>query len=90
VQLWPEHFDLSTDFGDAGAGTRANYGASPGDDRIPEPYLYAGPWDVARRTGVFAAHPFGAALTYGELLAAGDPEGAAREFFRDAAALLVG
>ncbi len=29
VQLWPEHFDLSFDFGDEAAGTRATYGASP-------------------------------------------------------------
>ncbi len=28
------------------AGTRANVGASPGDDDHPEPYLYVGPWDA--------------------------------------------
>ena len=27
-----------------GAGYRANYGLSPGDDEHPEPYLYLGPW----------------------------------------------
>ena len=48
-QLWPEHFDLACEIGDADAGTRANYGASPGDAAIPEPYLYVGP--VGRRAG---------------------------------------
>ena len=50
-QIWPEHFDLACEIGDADAGTRANYGASPGDGAIPQPYLYVGPWDAARRTG---------------------------------------
>ncbi len=90
VQLWPEHFDLGTDLGDKEAGTRANYGASPGDDTLAEPYLYVGPWDPARRVGAFAAHPFGAAMTYEELRATPDPEPAARAFLVDAArALLV-
>jgi hypothetical protein len=35
IQLWPEHFDLGCDFGNADGGTRANYGASPGDGAIP-------------------------------------------------------
>jgi hypothetical protein len=38
-QIWPEHFDLATDFNET------NFGASPGDDTYPEPYLYVGPWD---------------------------------------------
>ncbi|MEY2417353.1 MAG: hypothetical protein QOG90_33 [Actinomycetota bacterium] len=38
-QIWPEHFDLATEFGNC------NYGGSPGDDTYPEPYLYVGPWD---------------------------------------------
>ena len=49
AQLWPEHFDLAFELGDADAGTRANYGASPGDADHPEPYLYVGPWDTSRR-----------------------------------------
>lgn len=44
VQLWPEHFDLGFEMG-IGA-QRANYGASPGDDRHSEPYLYVGPWEA--------------------------------------------
>jgi hypothetical protein len=90
VQMWPEHFDLSCDFGDADAGARANYGASPGDDAIPLPYLYVGPWDAARRTGALATHGFGAALTYDDLHGAGNERAAGLEFFRDSAALLVG
>jgi hypothetical protein len=90
VTLWPEHFDVACDLGDTHAGTRANYGASPGDDAIPEPYLYVGPWDAARRVGLLATHGFGAACTYGELLAAADFRAAAREFLLDGAALLVG
>ncbi len=90
VQLWPEHFDLACDFGDKDAGTRATYGASPGDRTINEPYLYASPWDEGRRTGPLAAQPFGAAMTYDELLQALEARAAARDFFRDSAALLVG
>jgi hypothetical protein len=39
VILWPEHFDVGIT---AGA---VNYGASPGDDRVADPYLYVGPHD---------------------------------------------
>jgi hypothetical protein len=87
--LWPEHFDCAMELGDADAGTRANFGASPGDAAIPEPYLYVGPWDAARRTGALGAHDFGAARTYGELRATGDPGAAARAFFTEAADLLL-
>jgi hypothetical protein len=90
VQLWPEHFDLATDFEGADASSHANYGASAGDELIPEPYLYVGPWDAARRVGALATQPFGAACTRSALVASGDPERAATEFFADAAALLVG
>lgn len=67
LTLWPEHLDLATSF------AAANYGASPGDDAIAEPYLYAGPWDEARRTGRFARRPWGDAVTYSELGAGPDP-----------------
>ncbi len=42
-KLWPEHFDYAIDAG----LVRANYGFSPGDEAIPEPYLYVGPWEPA-------------------------------------------
>ena len=31
LTIWPEHFDLAAEMGDKASGTRANYGASPGD-----------------------------------------------------------
>jgi hypothetical protein len=90
VQLWPEHFDLACEIGDADAGTRASYGVSPGDAAIPEPYLYVGPWDEARRTGVLGTHPFGGALTYGELRRVPEAGAAGRQFFETALAQLSG
>jgi hypothetical protein len=51
--LWPEHFDLGISQADV------NYGFSPGDATVPEPYVYVGPW-VGRR-GPFWNQPFGAA-----------------------------
>ncbi len=88
--IWPEHFDLACELGSADAGTRANYGASPGDKAIDQPYLSVGPWDADRRMGVLAAYPWGAAITYDELLAAGDARGRALEFCLEGAALLLG
>ena len=88
--MWPEHFDLACDIGDEAAGTRATYGASPGDSTIDEPYVYVGPWDKRRRTGKLAAYPFGAAIGYEALRGANDARGAAMDFFLECAALLVG
>jgi hypothetical protein len=88
--LWPEHFDVAMELGDAEAGTRANYGASPGDATISQPYLYVGPWDEGHRTGLLGTHEFGAAMTYEELLAAGNPHGAGADFFAAGAGLLLG
>jgi len=53
--LWPEHFDVGI--------TRAevNFGLSPGDAQISEPYAYVGPWTP--RTGAFWNTGFGAART---------------------------
>jgi hypothetical protein len=89
-QIWPEHFDLACEIGNADAGARANYGASPGDGGIPQPYLYVGPWEAARRTGILGAYPFGAALTYDELRHAPEAGGAGRQFFEAALAVLTG
>lgn len=51
--LWPEHFDLGiTDH-------EINYGVSPGDSWLDEPYAYVGPSQP--RTGEFWNAPFGAA-----------------------------
>jgi len=57
--LWPEHFDLSIAVGEI------NYGVSPGDTAIAEPYAYVGPW--TRRAGEFWNQPFGASRTLAEL-----------------------
>jgi hypothetical protein len=52
AQLWPEHFDLAISLAEV------NVGGSPGDDAIPEPYLYVGPWTP--RPGEFWDQPWGA------------------------------
>jgi hypothetical protein len=51
--LWPEHFDLAISVAEV------NFGVSPGDAHIPEPYAYVGPWTP--REGTFWNTPFGAA-----------------------------
>ena len=67
--LWPEHFDMGI------SADEVNYGVSPGDAAIPEPYAYVGPWTP--REGEFWNRSFGAARTLAEL---GDAEGM-RDFF---------
>jgi hypothetical protein len=57
--VWPEHFDVGITIGDV------NYGVSPGDDQIGEPYAYVGPHRP--RTGPFWNAPFGAARALREL-----------------------
>ena len=51
--MWPEHFDVAITIDDV------NYGVSPGDEHIDEPYAYVGPHRP--RTGPFWNKPFGAA-----------------------------
>jgi hypothetical protein len=87
--LWPEHFDVAIEMG-ADTGSRANYGASLGDTTITQPYLYVGPWDATRRTGLLGTTEFGAAITYDELLAAGNPRATGADFFASSASLLLG
>ena len=73
------------DMGDADAGRRATYGGSPGDHHHAEPYLYASPW-AGRIDPFFDDATFeGVSLTYAELLAAADPDDAAREFLEEGA-----
>jgi hypothetical protein len=57
--LWPEHFDLGV------TADEVNYGVSPGDGYLDEPYAYVGPWRA--RTGPFWNAPFGAARPLREL-----------------------
>jgi hypothetical protein len=89
VQLWPEHFDVAVDLGSVDAGTRANYGASPGDAAIAEPYLYVGPWSMNGRDDPFWNQPWGAALPYGALCAAPDPTVVAASFLAHGRARLA-
>ena len=44
---------------------KVNYGVSPGDDDIPEPYAYVGPWTP--RTGDFWNATIGATRLMTEL-----------------------
>jgi hypothetical protein len=83
VQLWPEHFDVSLELGSEEAGRRAGYGASPGDDDHPEPYLYVVPWSAKLSGRRWQAHGFvGAELGYRELVAAADQRALALAFFQ--------
>ena len=74
LTLWPEHFDAAIRAGEV------NYGASPGDARVPEPYLYVGPTglDLAATGDRFWNQPFGATVTWEDVGSVGD----AVEFFR--------
>jgi hypothetical protein len=56
---WPEHFDVGITIDEV------NYGVSPGDGTIREPYAYVGPWNP--RTGDFWNVTFGAARRLAEL-----------------------
>lgn len=62
-QIFPEHFDLGITAGDV------NYGFSPGDDAIPEPYVYVGPHGALTDDPFWNA-PFGAYRTWREVTTA--------------------
>jgi hypothetical protein len=91
THLWPEHFDVAFDAGDEAAGTRATYGASPGDERHPEPYLYVAPWTAPEPGALWNATGFtGAELGWQSLAAERDPAALAQGFWtavRDALAV---
>jgi hypothetical protein len=61
ARLWPEHFDLGVSV------DRVNYGVSPGDTVIGEPYAYVGPWDALDDPEGFFDRSFGAARTWREV-----------------------
>lgn len=83
VQLWPEHFDLGCSI------EGVNFGSSPGDGFSAEPYVYVGPWETGGLEGGFWNAPFGATLSYHELLAAEDQRETALEFLRRGAGLAL-
>ena len=81
--LWPEHFDQAFYTEDANETFRANYGASPGDDGHPEPYLYVGPWQTPAADPFWNAPSFnGAVLPLSSLTAAADAAEVALQFYR--------
>jgi hypothetical protein len=85
VQLWPEHFDPAFEMGSSARGSRASYGASPGDAAHPEPYLYVSAWgEIDRGDPFWNDRAFnGASLPYRELLTAADPYLLALDFLAD-------
>jgi hypothetical protein len=88
--LWPEHFDQAFATEDDDTSRRANFGASPGDDGHPEPYLYVGPWEpVAGNEYWNAAHFNGAVLSLSSLVAEADPMDAALRFVRAGRTVLL-
>lgn len=92
VQLWPEHFDPAFEMGDADLGQRASFGASPGDEANPEPYLYVAPWgDIDGSNPYWNGSGFnGASLGYSELLASTDQRKAALDFIAEGYQILTG
>jgi len=92
VQLWPEHFDPAFEMGSHEKGQRASYGASPGDEGHPEPYLYVGSWsEVDRNDAFWNDSTFnGASLSYSEILDSEDHVQTAQFFFRRGYELLTG
>lgn len=63
LTLWPEHLDVAIRAGEV------NYGASPGDAKVPEPYLYVGPTglDLAATGDSFWNQRFGATVTWEDI-----------------------
>lgn len=59
--LWPEHFDLGITVDEV------NYGVSPGDGFLDEPYAYVGPWRTDGLEGAFWNAPFGSARALREV-----------------------
>ena len=78
-RVYPEHFDVAISV------DRVNYGASPGDAAIAEPYLYVGPYDGPPVRDAFWNAPFGAFVTRDEVATPED----ALAFFRSARSRLA-
>ncbi|MEO9174502.1 MAG: hypothetical protein ABI317_03230 [Gaiellales bacterium] len=90
VHLWPEHFDVAIDAGDAARSLRGSWGGSPGDGAHPEPYLYVSRWSGAPADPFFSETAFaGASLGYDVLRAAPDPHARALAFWREARIRLI-
>jgi hypothetical protein len=84
--VWPEHFDLAVAAATGSGGV--TLGFSPGDDAVPEPYVYVAPWEPDRPGDAdYWNAPFGAVVTRADL-AGSDSVGGALEFVRRGLALL--
>jgi hypothetical protein len=82
VQLWSEHFDMSVDLGDDNGGGRGTFGASPGDEAHPSPYLYVTHWSDVPGDGYWNDPSFGgASLPAGTLADARNDRAVAFAFF---------
>ena len=91
MQLWPEHFDIAVELGTERDGHRAGFGASPGDELHPEPYLYVVPWSEVPASDLWQATAFrGAELPYATLLLAENQRETALRFFDERLAALGG
>jgi len=80
--VWPEHLDVAITL------DRVNFGVSPGDSYLEQPYAYVGPHTP--RAGDFWNAPFGAARTLTELASwrgPGDGADAVLAFFSQGQAL---
>lgn len=85
VRLWPEHFDVGVDLAVGPTSDdrpRVNLGAAAGDSFHEAPYLYVGPWGPERPgPSEFWNAPFGATMSYDDVMGADDPLGSATSFF---------
>jgi hypothetical protein len=88
--LWPEHFDQAFYTEDGDESRRANYGASPGDEGLAEPYLYVGPWGTPPPSKFWNAEHFnGAVVPLSQLVASPDAAEVAIQFLRAGRTLLA-
>lgn len=92
IQVWPGHFDPALAIGEADGGSRATYGASPGDGTSDEPYLYVGPWgEQDASLDYWNAEGFtGAVLRYNDLVGSDDPRQVALAFYRTGYDIVTG
>jgi hypothetical protein len=89
--LWPEHFDQAFSTEDADESHRANYGASPGDEGHPEPYMYVGPWGTPAADPFWNAATFnGAMLPLAQVVDEKDPTEVGLRFLRRGRKVLTG
>lgn len=85
VWIWPEHFDLATEAGDAASGGKASFGVSPGDHAHDEPYFYVSAWgEIDRRDRYWNDRAFnGASLAYLDVVSSDDPVAFVVDFMLD-------